>query len=133
MPVTTTPPARRKKGPRGYLLMEVTIAGAITAIMLAGIFTELARSRALNAMAAREVTASQVVLQCSEKLRAIGIAATNASCNALPTPAGFTRTVTSTTGNEQMTTPTGALRNIPFAEFTVKVQFTVSKTATSNQ
>lgn len=64
--------------PRGYILLEVVMGGAMAAVIIAGILTTVAHTRAKNVYAARDVTASQLVLERLEERRALGYAAVTA-------------------------------------------------------
>jgi type II secretory pathway pseudopilin PulG len=126
MPMT---PLRSARASRGYLLIETAVSGALFAILLASLFAELARARNQNVAASRDVVASQLVLECVERLRTVGLASTNSTCNTLPMPAGYTRilNVDGATTNEVVTLfnpPTS--RNIPYKRAVVTVRYNIN-------
>lgn len=59
----------RARARRGYLLMEVMIAGAMTAVIAAGVLNLILDARLRRIAAARDVVANQLVLDKLEELR----------------------------------------------------------------
>lgn len=55
--------------PRAYLLIEVMLAGAMCAVIIAGLMTQLAAVRKKNAFTTRDLTAAQLVLERVEERR----------------------------------------------------------------
>ena len=60
---------------RGFLLIDVMIAGAIAAVVIAGILTVIASARSANVAAARDVIAAQLVLEKIDQMRSEPFAA----------------------------------------------------------
>lgn len=91
-----------RKQPRGYLLMEVAIGGAMAAVIITGILTLIADARVKRTAAARDVAASQLVLDKLEDLRNM---APPTGGSDTPAP-GYARSWTATAaGNETLTIP----------------------------
>jgi hypothetical protein len=91
----------RPRGRRGYMLLEVAIGGAVTAVILATVFNQLAAARVRSITAARDVTAAQLVTEKIEEMRqaAVPAAATETVAGVSGT---YTRTVVVATGTETM-------------------------------
>lgn len=118
-------PTRRGQ-PRGYLMMEVAIGGAMAAVIIAGIVTLVADARVKRTAAARDVVASQLVLDKLEDLRNSNPIA-GGSDTPLP---GYTRTWTAAAAAvETLTTPFG---NITMNSTEVVVTVTYNSNASSN-
>jgi Tfp pilus assembly protein PilV len=64
----TTPRRRR----RGYILIEVTIAAAITAVALVALLGQAGEGLVMSSTAARDLTAQGLVNQGLEEIRALG-------------------------------------------------------------
>jgi hypothetical protein len=54
---------------RGYMLLEVMIGGAMTAVVVMTVLTQIAQARAQNITTGRDVTAAQLVLEKMEEQR----------------------------------------------------------------
>ena len=78
------------RDPRGYILMEVAIAGALVAVIAGTLLSSLADARVRNVMAGRDVVASQLALEKIEQQRALGFAGAGAAaaCGTEATVAG---------------------------------------------
>lgn len=87
---------------RGYLLMEVMIAGAITAVALGGLLTMAGNNLATSTLSARDLTAQGLVQRAVEQVRMKGyLAVTSESATTVSTEAGtYTRTIAVKTGSE---------------------------------
>lgn len=59
----------RIEQPRGYMLLEVMIGGAIAAVIIGTLLTSLADARQRNTLAARDVIAAQLVQEKLEERR----------------------------------------------------------------
>lgn len=57
---------------RGYLLLEVMISGAITAVALATLMGNIAAQRSDSIIASRSHTANQLIIQRIEQAKALG-------------------------------------------------------------
>lgn len=119
----------RRRKHRGYLLIDIMIGGAMAAVIIAGVLTVLANARAKNVAAARDVVASQLVLEKLEQQRSLGFAGVAAATE--PTVAGvtgaFKREVTvSAIGTDTVVsgTHTSTLR---FRDVTVTVTYKVGE------
>lgn len=116
-------PRRRRPPPRGYLLVEVLVAGAMAAVVFAGLFTTMSQSRSKNVIASRDTVASTLALGRLEVCRSFGLQSTAAftaldnKCGAasvetppVPGVAGvYTRTTTVTSCTETVPAPGVAL------------------------
>jgi Tfp pilus assembly protein PilV len=109
---------------RGFLLIDVMVAGAIAAVGVASVLPLVANARAKNVAAARDVIASQLVLEKIEQVRSLSYAAvadaglTEASvANVTGT---FTRVTTTATAGSPETVSGTAL---PFIDVTVTVTY----------
>ncbi len=118
---------------RAYLLFEVAIGGAIIAVVIGGLLTELQRSRALNIAGGRDIEASQLVLERLEAMRH-SAAASSPAFTALAAgtpadpgvPAGYTRTTTvSGIGTEATPLPNNAGFTLDYKDVTVTVSYTI--------
>ena len=56
--------------PRGYLLMEVMVGGAMAAVVLVGMLSFISSGRVKNVAAARSITANHLVNETLEQTRA---------------------------------------------------------------
>lgn len=72
-----------KQRKRGYLLLEVTVAGAIAAVAVASLLTMLGDSRTKSISVARDITARGIVARGLERARAKGFLGVT---NIAPTP-----------------------------------------------
>jgi hypothetical protein len=138
MPVMKLPRLKLKlklkhKVQRGYLLLEMVVCGALAAVILAGILSQLVRARNLNVATGRDVIASQLVLERLEIARNTPF--TNAAIangiTSTDTPlSGYTRTMTvSNSCSEAMTFPAPALGATALCkDITVTVTFRMNQT-----
>lgn len=68
---------------RGYVLIEVMVGGALFAVLVSVLLTQLAEARTRNVIAGRDVVAAQLVQEQLGRERAAGYAGTpSATCNA---------------------------------------------------
>lgn len=65
---------------RGYILLEITIGGALIALLIASLLTQVAQARVDNVIAGREIVASQLLQEKIERERARGFVA-GGSCS----------------------------------------------------
>ncbi len=107
----------RPRARRGYMLLEVSIGGAVTAVILATVFNQLSAARVRSITSARDVTASQLVIERIEAMRqaAVPTAATETVANV---NGRYTRTTAVATGTETMGTTT-----LTFTDVAVTVSF----------
>lgn len=75
---------------RGYLLLEVMLAGALCAVIIAGLLVQLSAGRKKNTFTTRDLTAAQLVLERMEERR-------HAAANVFP-PGNLNDTVTALDG-----------------------------------
>lgn len=68
--------------PRGYILLEVTIGGAIVAVAVFSMLASLSEGRTRNVIGGRDVIASQLALDKVEMQRARGFGDTATNCSA---------------------------------------------------
>ncbi|OGQ23931.1 MAG: hypothetical protein A2138_19415 [Deltaproteobacteria bacterium RBG_16_71_12] len=112
--------------PHGYLLMEVAIGGAMAAVIIAGILTLIADARVKRTAAARDVVASQLVLDKMDDLRNSNPIVAGSDT---PLP-GYTRSWTANAATaETMTVPDGG---IVLNSTEVVVTVTYTSNASSN-
>ena len=57
---------------RGYLLLEISIGGAMAAVVLFGMLSFVASGRSKNVAASRSITANQLVNEALDRTRALG-------------------------------------------------------------
>ncbi|MBI1947978.1 MAG: hypothetical protein HYS27_19970 [Deltaproteobacteria bacterium] len=121
------------KSPRGYLLFEAAMGGAIIAIVIGGLLSEITRSRALNVAGSRDVESSQLVLERMEAMRnsaASSVANFNALAAGTPAdagvPAGYTRTTTvSGILTEATPLPNNGAFTLNYKDVTVTVTYNI--------
>lgn len=77
---------RRSPAGRGYILIEVSIGGALVALLIAGLLTQIAQARTDNVIAGRQIIAAQLVQEKIERERALGFVAAG-GCNPAETAA----------------------------------------------
>jgi type II secretory pathway pseudopilin PulG len=65
--------------PRGYLLLEIAIGGALLAVLISVLLTALANARVRNVKAGRDAIAAQLVQEQIERERSVGFAGTPSS------------------------------------------------------
>ena len=106
---------------RGYLLMEVMVAGAITAAALAGLLTMAGNNLATSTLSARDLTAQGLMQRAVEQVRMKGYAsASSVAATTVSTQAGtYTRTIVVTNGTETIFGGTAS----KFKDVTVTVTF----------
>jgi hypothetical protein len=87
---------------RGYLLLEVVIAGVITSAAVFGLLGQLGEGRVTSTAAAREQTARGIVAREVERARQLGFTGVVAVPSAVVSDVegGYEREVTVTTGSE---------------------------------
>lgn len=112
----------RRRLPRGYLLLEVTVGGAMAAVIIAGVLTIVSDVRVKGIQAARDVTASQLVLERIEERRALGFAGA-AAMTENPVAAVTGRYVRTTTVVDCTETVPAPGANLPCKDITVTVTF----------
>lgn len=116
----------KMRNPRGYLLIDIMIGGALAAIVITGILTVLANARARNTNAARDVIASQLVLERIDQVRSQAFATINSTPDENPVTGANIRgnyrrrTQVSTTGSPENV---GGF-SLPFKDVTVTVTYT---------
>lgn len=76
----------RSPAGRGYILIEVTIGGALIALLIAGLLTQIAQARTDNVIAGRQIIAAQLVQEKIERERALGFVSAG-GCNPAETAA----------------------------------------------
>ena len=113
-----------KQRPRGYLLIDVMIGGVLVAIVLATILSVVLHARSRNVYAARDVVATQLVLERLDQVRSQAFGAIAAGTTTEATVAGITsgrysRTTVITTGNTN-----GGGFTLDFKEIRVTVTYT---------
>lgn len=120
-----TPAKRRRRGPRGWLLVEVAVGGVMASIILGGLLINIGDADDRTTVVGRKLTAQMLAQQGIEQARAITSPQTNlanGSNVALPVPSGlrgtYTRTRTVTSGT---TTVNG--RTLRFKDVAVTVTF----------
>jgi hypothetical protein len=116
---------------RGYLLLEVSIAGAISAAALVGLLSSSGNTLALSSSAARDLTARGLVQQGVEQVRARGFGGVSAhAATAVTSVKGaFTREIAVTTGNETLF----GSQSTAFKDVTVIVSHPVGTTTKTYQ
>jgi hypothetical protein len=123
------------KKQRGYLLIDVMVGGALAAVVVAGVLTVLASARTKNVHTARDIVASQLVLDQLERCRSFGFANIGVAgkCPLIVTPTA----VAGQTGNYLMTVAATAAANetinsikLRFRDVTVTVQYNAERGST---
>lgn len=111
---------------RGYLLIDVMIAGALAAVVIVSVLTVLANARARNVAAARDVIATQLVLEKLDQVRSVAFAS-------LAGAAGDEPAVADVNGTYRRLTTVGPLANetvsgtpLPFRDVTVMVSYSTN-------
>jgi hypothetical protein len=120
-----------KKAQRGYLLLEMVVCGALAAVILAGILSQLVRARNLNVATGRDVIASQLVLERLEIARNTPFGSLTNGSSTTDTPLiGYTRTTAiSASCSETMTFPAPAgTATVACKDITVTVTFRMNQT-----
>lgn len=124
---------QQQKPRRGYLLMEVMVAGAITAVALAGLLTMAGNNLATSTLAARDLTAQGLMQRAVEQVRMKGFAlAASVGATTVATQAGtYTRTIVVTPGSETIfggtaSTFKDAVITVTFASTTAKPHTTTT-------
>lgn len=113
---------RTRSAPRGFLLVDTMIAGAIAAVVIAGVLSVLANARARNVAAARDVVASQLVLERLDQIRSLPFAsiASEAAAPVSGVTGSYTRSATvSNTGSPE----TVGSFSLAFVDVTVTVTY----------
>lgn len=127
---TASAPHRRRRNPRGYLLLESVVCGAIAAVILAATLSQLSRARLQNVAAARDVISTQFVLERLDQLRNTPYASLPAAGVGVAdgTPLnGYTRKRTIATGSETLAFPAPAGSVVAnFTDITIEVTFRTS-------
>jgi hypothetical protein len=114
---------------RGYILLEVVVGGAMAAVLIAGLMTQVASSRQDNVVAGRDVIASVLVTERLEAERSRGHGFSGCAADSSPT------VVTGQQGNYTRTCSRAALAesvrgvNLPYDEVTVTVEYKTSRPA----
>lgn len=109
---------------RGFLLIDVMIAGALAAVVIGSVLSVLANARSKNVAAARDVIATQLVLEKLDQVRSLpfgslaGAAGTEAT---VPNVTGKYARVTAVTASANETVSSTAM---PFRDVTVTVTYT---------
>jgi hypothetical protein len=112
---------------RGYLLLEVTIGGAMAAVVLFGMMEFVLSGRVQNITARRMVMASQIANEALEKARAFESLPPGPT--AIPAGGGtYQRTVASASCSDSRGSVT-----LPCNEVTVRVDFDVVEGGVSRQ
>jgi hypothetical protein len=62
----------RTRAPRAYLLIEISVGGALIAVLITGLLTQLAAARVQNVIAGRDVISAQLAQEKIEIERASG-------------------------------------------------------------
>lgn len=94
--------------PRGYLMIDIMVGGALAAVVIAGLLTVLASARQKNVAATRDIIATQLVVEKLEQQRAAGFTALTVGTATEPEVAGQTgkyqRVTVITAGSENVGT-----------------------------
>lgn len=83
--------------PRGYLLLEASVGGAMAAVVLFGMMSFIVSGRVQNTAASRMITANHLVNEALEQTRA---GATPATANLVAAGGRYRRTVSTTACTE---------------------------------
>jgi type II secretory pathway pseudopilin PulG len=75
MSMSKTLSPKKRRGPRGYLMIEAVVGGAIVAVAISALLSQLAYARKQTYLAEREIEAQQLVTQKYEQSRAAGYGA----------------------------------------------------------
>jgi hypothetical protein len=115
---------------RGYVLYEVMLGGALIALILATLMTQVADSRTKNVIAGRDTIAAMLVQQKMAQQRARGFADVGTGCATETTVAGQQ-------GNyERVCTAGGAVAEtingiaVNYKDLSVTVNYTTSQSTT---
>ena len=114
---------------RAYLMFEVMVGGAMSAVIIVGIISSLSHTHSMRVVAGRDTTASQLALVKMEELRRASFPPTTAGSPESPVPGvqgRYTRSWTvSAVATESITPPalgSPAINN-SFVDISVTVSF----------
>lgn len=113
--------ARRRRGPRGWLLVEVAIGGVMASVILGGLLIQAGASMDQTTTVSRQITAAQLAQQGVEQARSLGMAMPTGSSD-IGVPANLTGTYTRTRSVTAGTETVGTL-TLQYRDISVTVTF----------
>lgn len=118
-----TPPRRGRRGPRAWLLLEVTVGGVMASVIMADLLTDLGDASDRSTYVGRKVTAKMLAEQKIEQARGTiyGSLAEGTTTEVVTLSGKYTRTTTIT--ESSVTTGFDGLAVLYFKEVRVTVTF----------